>query len=129
MIQLFPSNSQLSLVMMLSPVLLNKIYLTKKIRKWAETVKQFLGEGQDLEVSQSSISCSKTEGLKLCSLETSVLKHHVKEGPVKSSKKLKYKPKDDDEKVTPVASSNLLRIATYFGMLLFTLSILSHNFH
>ena len=69
----------------------------EEIRKWAETVKQFIEEDQDMEVSQTSLPCSKTEGLKLSSLKTPAHKHHVKLGPVKSSKTLKHKPKDDDE--------------------------------
>ena len=69
----------------------------EEIRKWAEAAKQFFEEQQDLEVSETSLPCSKTEGLKLSSLETPALKCHVKQGPVKSSKKLKHKPKDDDK--------------------------------
>ena len=57
------------------------------IRKWAEATKQFLKEEQDLESSQTSLPCPKTEGLKLSSLETPAPKHHIKQGPVKSSKK------------------------------------------
>ena len=68
------------------------------MRKWAEAAKQFFKEEQDLEGSQNSFPCStKTEGLKLSSLETPTPKHNVKQGPVKSSKKLKLKTKDDDE--------------------------------
>ena len=71
MILLFPNNSQVSLVMMQSPVLLNKIFLMRKeIRIRAEAAKQFFEEEQDLEISQTSLPCSKTEGLKLSSLET-----------------------------------------------------------
>ena len=36
----------------------------EEIRKWAEAAKQFFEEEQDLEVSQTSLPCSKTEGLK-----------------------------------------------------------------
>ena len=71
--------------------------LEEEVRKWAEAAKQFYEEEQDLEVSQTSLPCSKTEGLKLSSLETPAPKCHVKQGPVKSSKKLKHKPKDDDK--------------------------------
>ena len=38
------------------------------IRKWAQAAKQFFEEEQDLEGSQMSFPCSKTEGLKLSSL-------------------------------------------------------------
>ena len=69
----------------------------EEVRKWAEAAKQFFEEEQDLEVSQTSLPCSTTEGLKLSSLDTPALKHHVKQGPVKSSKMLKNKPKDDDK--------------------------------
>ena len=67
------------------------------IRKQAETTKQFLKEEQDLESSQTSFPCPKTEGLKLSSLETPAPKHGIKQGPIKSSKMLKHTPKDDDE--------------------------------
>ena len=67
------------------------------ITKWADAAKQFLKEEQDLEGSQTSLPCSKTEGLKLSFLETPSPKHHIKWGPVKSSKMLKLKTKDDDE--------------------------------
>ena len=69
----------------------------KKIRKWEEAAKQFFKEEQDLEVSQTSLPCSQTEGLKLSSLETQVPQHYLKQGLVKSSKKIKHKPKDDNE--------------------------------
>ena len=36
----------------------------EELNKWAETAKQFLEEEQDQEVSQTSLPCSKTEGLK-----------------------------------------------------------------
>ena len=67
------------------------------IRKWAEAAKQFFKEEQDLESSQTSLPCPKTEGLKLSSLEAAAPKHCMKQGPIKSSKKLKVKTKDDDE--------------------------------
>ena len=66
------------------------------VRKWAEATKQFFKE-QDMEGSQTSLPCPKTEGLKLSSLETLAPKCHIKQGPIKSSKKLKHTPKDDDE--------------------------------
>ena len=50
-----------------------------------------------MEVSQTSLPYSKIEGLKLSSLETPAPKCCVKQGPVKSSKKLKHKTKDDGE--------------------------------
>ena len=68
----------------------------EEIRKWPEAAKQFFEEEQDQEVSQT-YSCSKTEGLMLSSRATPVPKCQVKQGPIKCSKKLKYKPKDDDE--------------------------------
>ena len=50
----------------------------EEVQKWAELAKQIFEEEQDLEVSQTSLPCSKTEGLKLSSLETPVPKCHVK---------------------------------------------------
>ena len=41
----------------------------EEVRKWAAAAKQFIEE-QNLEVSQTSLPCSKTEGLKLSCLET-----------------------------------------------------------
>ena len=67
------------------------------IRKWAEAAKQFFKEEQDWESSQTSLPCPKTECLKLSSLETPAPRYHMKQGSVKSSKKLKVKTKDDDE--------------------------------
>ena len=67
------------------------------IRKRAEAAKQFSKEEQDLESSQTSIPCATTEGIKLSSLEFPAPKHHIKQGSVKSSKKLKVKTKDDAE--------------------------------
>ena len=67
----------------------------EEVRKWAEATKQLFEEEQHL--SQVSSPGPKTEGLKLSSLETLVPKHHIKQGPIKSSKKLKFTPKDDDE--------------------------------
>ena len=67
------------------------------IRKWTEATKQFFKEEQDLESSQTSLPCPKTEGLKLSSLEIPAPKCFIKQGPVKSSKKLKVKTKDDDK--------------------------------
>ena len=61
----------------------------QKMGRSCQTI--FFEEEQDLEVSQTSLPCSKTEGLKLSSLETPALKCHIKQGPVKSSKKLKHK--------------------------------------
>ena len=83
--------------MMSCPVPLNKVIHKEEVRKWAEAAKQFFEGDQDLEVSQTFLPCSKTEGLKLSSLETPAPKHHVNQGPVKSSKKLRHKPKDDDK--------------------------------
>ena len=67
----------------------------EEIRKWAEAAKQYFEEEQDLEVSQTSLPCSNTEGLKLSSLETSALKHCIKQGLTKSHNKLKLKTTDD----------------------------------
>ena len=69
----------------------------KVIRKWAGAATQFFKEEQDLESSQTSLPCPKIEGLKLSSLEIPAPKHHIKQGPVMSSKKLKVKTRDDDE--------------------------------
>ena len=64
------------------------------IQKWTEAAKQFFKEEQDLASSQA-------EGLKLSSVKAPTPKHHIKQGPVKSSKKLKeakeVKAKDEDE--------------------------------
>ena len=57
------------------------------IRKWAEAAKQIFKEEHDLESSQTSLPCPKTEGLKLSSLETPAPKCHKSKGqlsPVKS---------------------------------------------
>ena len=62
------------------------------IRKWAEAAKQFFKEEQDLEGSQMSFHVLKQRVLS--SLEISTPKHHIKLGPVKSSKKIKLKTKD-----------------------------------
>ena len=65
----------------------------EEVRKWAEAAKQFFEEEQDQEVSQTSLPCSKTEGLKLSSLANPSPKCCVKQGPIKSSKKLKHNKK------------------------------------
>ena len=63
------------------------------IRKQTEAAKQFFKEEQDLESSQTSLPCPKSEGLQLSSLEIPAPKHHIKQRPIKSSKKLKVKTK------------------------------------
>ena len=65
------------------------------IRKQAEAAKQFFKEEWDLEGDQTSLPCPTAEGFRLSSLEVATPKHCIKQGPVKSSKKLKTK--DDDK--------------------------------
>ena len=67
----------------------------EEVGKWAEVARQFFKEVQDL--SQASHPCLQTAGLTLSSLATPAPKYHVKQGPIKSSKKLKLKPTDDNE--------------------------------
>ena len=67
----------------------------EEVRKWAEASKQFFEEEQD--PSQVSSPGPKMEGLRLSSLESWVPKCPTKQGPIKSSKKLKFMLKDDDE--------------------------------
>ena len=66
----------------------------KLIQKQAEAIKQFFKEEQDL-------ASSHVEGLKLRSIKAPTPKHCIKQGPLKSSKKLKeakeVKIKDEDE--------------------------------
>ena len=65
------------------------------VRKWAEAAKQVSEEEQD--PSQVSSLAPKMEGLRLSSLEPQVPKHHIKQGSIKSSKRLKFTPKDHDK--------------------------------
>ena len=67
----------------------------EEVRKWAEAAKQFFEKEQD----PSQVSCPgpKVEGLRLSSLESQVPKHHIKQGPINSSEKLKFIPRSDDE--------------------------------
>ena len=67
----------------------------EKVRKQAEAAKQFFEEEQG--PSQVSSPGPKTGGLRLSSLEPQVPKHHITQGPIKSSKRLKFTQKDDDE--------------------------------
>ena len=71
------------------------------ICKWAEATKQFLEEEGDLEGGQTSSPCPSAKGFRLSSHEATAPKHHIKQGPVKSSKKFKeakeVKTKDEDE--------------------------------
>ena len=98
MILIFLNNLQVSLGMMPFSILLNKVPHEEMIRKWEEAAKQFFKEEQDLEGSQTPLPCStKTEHPKLSSLEIPTFKCRAKQGPVKSSKKLKLKTKDDDK--------------------------------
>ena len=88
----------MSPVMMLFPVLSTQIYLMRKrSENGPKLPNSFFSEEQDPEISQTSSPHLTTEGHKLSSLETPITKCHVKHGPVKSSKKLKYKPKEGDE--------------------------------
>ena len=57
----------------------------EEVRKQAEAAKQFFVEEQD--PSQVSSPGPKMEGLRLKSLECQVPKCHIKQGPIKSSKK------------------------------------------
>ena len=65
------------------------------IHRQAEAAKHLLEEGSD----QSTFHCPLSEGSGLDPHKTS--KHHIKKGPVKSSKEIKeskgFKPKDGDE--------------------------------
>ena len=74
----------------------------EEIRKWAEAAKQIFEEEQD--PSQASSPGLKMEGLRLSSLESQVPKCCIKQGPIKSCKKLKFTSSNDDEYVTWVAS-------------------------
>ena len=71
------------------------------IHKQAEAAKQFLEEEGDPEGGQHIFHCPSTGYLKLSFHEVATPKHHVKQGPVKSSKKFKetkaVKSKDKDE--------------------------------
>ena len=70
----------------------------EEVRKWAGAAKCFFEEEQDpSQVSTPSPLTPKMEGLKPSSLEPQVPKHHIKQGPIKSSKKLKFTSTDDDE--------------------------------
>ena len=66
-----------------------------------EAAKQFLEEEGDLEGGQTSFHCPSVEGFELSSREAAAPKHHIKQGPVKSSKKFieakEAKAKDEDE--------------------------------
>ena len=59
----------------------------EEVRKWTEAAKQFFEAEQD--PSQVSSPGPKMEGLRLSSLESQVPKHCIKQGPIKSSKKIK----------------------------------------
>ena len=64
--------------------------------------KQFLEEEEgDPEGGQSTFHCPSAEGFKSSYHEVAAPKHHVKQGPVKSSKKLQeikeVKTKDEDK--------------------------------
>ena len=76
----------------------------EEITKWAQAAKCFFEEEQ----TTPAPPVPKKEGLKLSALEQQVplkpMKHGVKQGPIKSSKKVKIpKPKEDDKQVTWVA--------------------------
>ena len=70
----------------------------KEVRKQAQATKCFLKEEQTTRQVPTPLSPEK-EGLKLSSLESQApsmtQKCHVKQGPIKSSKKLKFTPKDE----------------------------------
>ena len=74
---------------------------TGVIFKPAEATKQFLEEEEDLAGGQTSFPCPSAEGFGLSSHEAAAPKHHIKQGPVKSSKKCKeakeVKTKDEEE--------------------------------
>ena len=69
----------------------------EKVRKLAEAVKCFFEEKDSSQVSTSAPLTPKMEGLRLSSLEPQIPKCHIKQGPITSSKKLKYTSADDDE--------------------------------
>ena len=66
----------------------------EKVRKQAEAAKLFFEEEDPSHVSSTG---PNMEGLRLSSLESQVPKHCIKQGPIKSSKKLKFTPRNDDE--------------------------------
>ena len=70
----------------------------KEVRKWAQAAKCFFEEEQaPSQVSTPAPLTPKMEGLRLRSLEPQVPKCHVKQAPIKSSKKLKFTSTDDDD--------------------------------
>ena len=89
-------NSYHNLVVMLLLVLQNKFYL---MRKRLESKHKLLNVFFEKEHTTHVPWTPKKEGLKLSCLEpqdpSMSQKCHVKEGPVKFSKKLKFTPKDD----------------------------------
>ena len=74
----------------------------EEFRKWVQAAKCFLEEEQTTGQVPTLVPLTpKREGLKLSSLEPQALsmsqKCHIKQGPVKSSKRLKFTHKDYDE--------------------------------
>ena len=67
------------------------------IRKQAEATKQFLKKNKTWKVVKLPFPVLKLRVSRLSSFEAAAPKHHIKQGPVKSSKKLKVKTKDDDD--------------------------------
>ena len=59
------------------------------IHKQAEAAEQFLKDEWDLKGGQTSFACPTAESFGLSSLEAAAPKCHMKQGPVKSSKKIK----------------------------------------
>ena len=70
----------------------------EEVIKWTEAAKGFFEEEQNpSQVSTPTPLTPKMKRLELISLEPQVPKGHSKQGPIKSSKKLKFTPKDDDK--------------------------------
>ena len=71
------------------------------IHKQGEAMKQFLEEEGDPEGGQPTFHCPSTESFKSSHHEVTIPKHHIKQGPVKSSKKhkeaMEIQTKDEDE--------------------------------
>ena len=70
----------------------------EEVSKWAQAAKCFFEEEQaSSQVPTPAPLTPKMDGLKLSFLEPQAPKHHIKQGPMKSSKKLNFMSTDDDE--------------------------------
>ena len=99
MIPPFLRNACPLVAVMLFPVPSDIVYpMKKEVRKWPEAAKCFFEEEQDSsQVSTPAPLTPTMEGLRLSSLEPQIPKHPIKQGPIKSSKILKFTSADDDE--------------------------------